>query len=156
MHIEITGRQTGKTHRLMATANQLLAQGEKVVIVCNNNRFMMDWFEKECPGAKVSGDKYLTKKKWFEELDNDPDAIWMYDEFDWFQNQSVIKIRSNGYYYTTPRREFDLMNPSGDRPIAKLMQTYETHVDTIIIMPCHSHLRDDKIPMDFWGVYCAD
>lgn len=155
MHIEITGRMTGKTERLIATANQLIAQGKRVVIVCSNNRFMMALLQKGCPGAKVSGDKYLNKKEWFAELDADPDVIWMYDEFDWFQNQSVIKIRPNGYYYTTPRPPFNLMKPKGDRPIAKLMQTYQTHVDTII-MPCHTHLRDDSIPMDFWGVDCAE
>ena len=156
MHIEITGRMTGKTERLIATANQLIAQGKRVVIVCCNSSLMMDYLQKGCPGAWVSGDKYLTKKTWFEELDNDHDAIWMFDEFDWFQNQSVIKIRPNGYYYTTPRPPFNLMKPTGDRPIAKLMQTYQTHVDTIIIMPCHTHLRDDSIPMDFWGIDCAD
>ncbi|WP_368211620.1 hypothetical protein [Aeromonas sp. s10] len=156
MHIEITGRMTGKTERLIATANQLIAQGKRVVIVCSNNRFMMALLQKGCPGAKVSGDKYLNKKEWFAELDADPDVIWMYDEFDWFQNQSVIKIRPNGYYCTTPRPPFNLMKPKGDRPIAKLMQTYQTHVDTIIIMPCHTHLRDDSIPMDFWGVDCAE
>ncbi|MGR6723033.1 hypothetical protein ACU6QH_04385 [Aeromonas veronii] len=156
MHIEITGRQTGKTERLMAAANQFIAQGKRVVIVCCNSRLMMDYLQKGCPGAWVSGDKYLTKKTWFEELDNDHDAIWMFDEFDWFDNQSVIKIRPNGYYYTTPRPPFNLMKPTGDRPIAKLMQTYQTNVDTIIIMPCHTHLRDDSIPMDFWGIDCAD
>ncbi len=156
MHIEITGRMTGKTERLIATANQLIAQGKRVVIVCSNNRFMMALLQKGCPGAKVSGDKYLNKKEWFAELDADPDVIWMYDEFDWFQNQSVIKIRPNGYYYTTPMPPFNLMKPKGDRPIAKLMQTYQTHVDTIIIMPCHTHLRDDSIPMDFWGIDCAE
>ena len=156
MHIEITGRMTGKTERLIATANQLIAQGKRVVIVCSNNRFMMALLQKGCPGAKVSGDKYLNKKERFAELDADPDVIWMYDEFDWFQNQSVIKIRPNGYYYTTPRPPFNLMKPTGDRPIAKLMRAYETHVDTIIIMPCHTHLRDDSIPMDFWGIDCAD
>ena len=156
MHIEITGRQTGKTERLMAAANQFMAQGKRVVIVCCNSRLMMNYLQKGCPGAWVSGDKYLTKKTWFEELDNDHDAIWMFDEFDWFDNQSVIKIRPNGYSYTTPRPPFNLMKPTGDRPIAKLMQTYQTHVDTIIIMPCHTHLRDDSIPMDFWGIDCAD
>jgi hypothetical protein len=156
MHIEITGRQTGKTERLMAAANQFMAQGKRVVIVCCNSRLMMDYLQKGCPGAWVSGDKYLTKKTWFEELDNDHDAIWMFDEFDWFDNQSVIKIRPNGYYYTTPRPPFNLMKPTGDRPIAKLMQTYQTHVDTIIIMPCHTHLRDESIRMDFWGIDCAD
>ena len=155
MHIEITGRMTGKTERLIATANQLRAQGKKVVIVYPSGARQAD-FKKCCPGAKVSGDKNLTKQEWFEKLDADPDAIWMYDEFDWFQNQSVIKIRPNGYYYTTPRPPFNLMKPTGDRPIAKLMQTYQTHVDTIIIMPCHTHLRDDSIPMDFWGIDCAD
>lgn len=152
MHIEITGRMTGKTERLMAAANQFMAQGKRVVIVCCNSRLMMDYLQKGCPGALVSGDKYLTKKAWFEELDNDHDAIWMFDEFDWFDNQSVIKIRPNGYYYTTPRLPFNLMKPMGDRPIAKLMQTYQTHVDTIIIMPCHTRLRDCSTPMDFWGI----
>lgn len=156
MHIEITGRQTGKTERLMAVAYQLMAQGKRVVIVCCNSRLMMDYLQKGCPGAWVSGDKYLTKKTWFEELDNDPDAIWMFDEFDWFDNQSVIKIRPNGYYYTTPRPPFNLLKPKGNRPITKLMQTYQTHIDAITIMPCHTHLRDDSIPMDFWGIDCAD
>ncbi|MGN5127749.1 hypothetical protein [Aeromonas sp. 30P] len=149
MHIEITGRMTGKTERLIATANQLIAKGKKVVIVYPCGARQAD-FKKCCPGAKVISDKAMKESKWFEELDNDQDAIWMFDEFDWFDNQSIIKIRPNGYYYTTPRPGFDLMNASGDRVINQLLAKAETFVDTVVVMPCNNVLRDEG--MDFWGI----
>jgi len=165
MHIEITGRMTGKTDRLLKEANKRVNEGAEVVIVLavpasKDSRWLIDEIATKVPGSYVISYELLSEKnrhhlkteiqELLARLEHDKDAVWFFDEFDWYENQSYIPIMPNGYYTTTPRPGFDLMNASGDRVINKLLNKAETFVDTVLVMPCNSILRADG--MDFWGI----
>lgn len=165
MHIEITGRMTGKTTRLIAAANKKRQEGKKVVIVLSlpldkDHLWVFLDIASKIKGAYVTSCDLLNinrrnelpqaEREILEALIKDSDAYWFFDEFDWYENQLDIPIMPSGYYTTTPRPGFDLMNTSGDRAINKLLHKAETFVDTVVVMPCNSVLRADG--MDFWGV----
>lgn len=164
MHIEITGRMTGKTTRLIAAANKKRQEGKKVVIVLSTpsekqHRWIFQYIANQVKGAYVISYDMLAEHrrnelclfvKIWELIIKDSDACWFFDEFDWYENQLDIPIMPNGYYTTTPRPGFDLMNASGDRVINQLLAKAETFVDTVVVMPCNSVLRAEG--MDFWGV----
>ncbi|MGU5765423.1 hypothetical protein [Aeromonas allosaccharophila] len=165
MHIEITGRMTGKTNRLIEAANKKWQEGAKVVIVLSTpsekqHRWIFQDIANQVKGAVVIScdllDKNLMRElgphrqKQLEDLIGGSDTCWFFDEFDWYENQLDIPITPNGYYTTTPRPGFNLMNASGDRAINKLLNKAETFVDTVVVMPCNSVLRADG--MDFWGI----
>lgn len=165
MHIEITGRMTGKTTRLIAAANKKRQEGKKVVIVLSSplDKEHLGMFldiASKIKGAYVTSCDLLNinrrnelpqaEREILEALIKDSDDCWFFDEFDWYENQLDIPIMPNGYYTTTPRPGFDLMNASGDRVINKLIAKAETFVDTVVVMPCNSVLRAEG--MDFWGI----
>lgn len=169
MHIEITGRMTGKTTRLIAAANKKRQEGKKVVIVLStpldkeHMRMFLDIamdIASKVKGAYVTSCDLLNinrrnelpiaEREILEALIKDSDACWFFDEFGWYENQLDIPIMPNGYYTTTPRPGFDLMNASGDRVINQLLAKAETFVDTVVVMPCNSALRAEG--MDFWGI----
>ncbi|MBZ6064702.1 hypothetical protein LA374_00520 [Aeromonas schubertii] len=165
MHIEITGRMTGKTTRLIAAASKKRQEGKKVVIVLSTplekERLwaFLDIASKvngacvtSCDMLNLNRRKELpqAEREILEALIKDSDACWFFDEFDWYENQLDIPIMPNGYYTTTPRPGFDLMNASGDRVINKLLTKAETFVDTVLVMPCNSGMRAEG--MDFWGI----
>lgn len=165
MHIEITGRMTGKTTRLIAAANKKRQEGKKIVIVLSTpldkqHLWVFMDIASKVKGAYVASCDMLNmnrrkelcqaEREALEALIKDRDACWFFDEFDWYENQLDIPIMPNGYYTTTPRQGFDLMNTPGDRVINKLIAKAETFVDTVVVMPCNSVLRADG--MDFWGI----
>jgi len=165
MHIEITGRMTGKTERLLKEANKRLDEGVEVVIVLavpasKDFRWLIDEIAKKVPGSYVISYELLNEKNrshlqtdiqvQLAKLERDQDVVWFFDEFDWYENQEHIPIRQNAYYATTPRPGFDLMNALSDRLIGQLLNKAETFVDTVVVMPCNSVLRADG--MDFWGI----
>ncbi|MFM4919459.1 hypothetical protein ACEUCL_17065 [Aeromonas dhakensis] len=165
MHIEITGRMTGKTTRLIAAANKKRQEGKKIVIVLSTpldkqHLWVFMDIASKVKGAYVASCDMLNmnrrkelcqaEREALEALIKDRDACWLFDEFDWYENQLDIPIMPNGYYTTTPRQGFDLMNTPGDRVINKLIAKAETFVDTVVVMPCNSVLRADG--MDFWGI----
>ncbi|MFM5530441.1 hypothetical protein ACET7F_12595 [Aeromonas veronii] len=165
MHIEITGRMTGKTTRLIAAANKKRQEGKKVVIVLSlpldkDHLWVFLDIASKIKGAYVTSCDLLNinrrnelpqaEREILEALIKDSDACWFFDEFDWYENQLDIPIMPNGYYTTTPRPGFDLMNASGDRVINQLLAKAETFVDTVVVMPCNSALRAEG--MDFWGI----
>lgn len=165
MHIEITGRMTGKTTRLIAAANSKRQEGKKVVIVLSSpldkdHLWVFLDIASKLKGAYVTSCDLLNinrrnelpkaEREILEALIKDSDACWFFDEFDWYENQLDIPIMPNGYYTTTPRPGFDLMNASGNRVINQLLAKAETFVDTVVVMPCNSVLRAEG--MDFWGV----
>ncbi|MCX4106236.1 hypothetical protein OR620_20920 [Aeromonas hydrophila] len=165
MHIEITGRMTGKTERLLKEANKRLDEGAEVVIVLavpasNDFRWLIDEIAKKVPGSYVISYELLNEKNRshlktdvqtkLSKLERDQGVVWFFDEFDWYENQEHIPIMPTGYYTTTPRPGFDLMKVSGDRVINKLLAKAETFVDTVVVMPCNSVLRAEG--MDFWGI----
>jgi hypothetical protein len=165
MHIEITGRMTGKTTRLIAAANKKRQDGKKVVIVLSTpsekqHRWIFQYIANQVKGAYVISYDMLNinrrnelcqfVKEIWEQLIKDSDACWFFDEFDWYENQLDIPIMPNGYYTTTPRPGFDLMKTSGERVINQLLAKAETFVDTVVVMPCNSALRAEG--MDFWGI----
>ncbi|QNF16136.1 hypothetical protein FT669_01855 [Aeromonas jandaei] len=165
MHIEITGRMTGKTTRLIAAANNKRKEGKKVVIVLSSpldkeHLWMFLDISSKVKGAYVTSCDLLNinrrnelpqaEREILEALIKDSDACWFFDEFDWYENQLDIPIMPTGYYTTTPRPGFDLMKASGDRVLNKLLAKAETFVDTVVVMPCNSVLRAEG--MDFWGI----
>ncbi|MFB2831771.1 hypothetical protein ACE1BS_19605 [Aeromonas jandaei] len=165
MHIEITGRMTGKTTRLLKEASKQLDEGAEVVIVLavpasKEYRWLIDGIAGKVPGSYVISYELLNEKNrhhlktdiqdQLAKLEKDQGSVWFFDEFEWYEHQEHIPIRQNAYYTTTPHPGFDLMNASTDRLIGQLLKRAETFVDTVMIMPCHSSLRAHG--MDFWGV----
>ncbi|MCS4260216.1 hypothetical protein EDF83_1492 [Pseudomonas protegens] len=95
-YLEISGRQTGKTTRLVKIANDLTAQGETVIFVIQQAEDLLG----RLPGVVVLSDHQAPP----DDL-NLEQAIWIYDEFDWLKS---AKVRNGGYYATTARRVRDL------------------------------------------------
>jgi hypothetical protein len=95
-YLEISGRLTGKTARLVKFANELTAQGETVVFVTSQAKDLRG----RLPGVVVLSDRQAPP----DEVDQEQ-AIWIYDEFDWLKS---AKVRNGGYYATTASRVRDL------------------------------------------------
>ncbi|MBF0638768.1 hypothetical protein [Pseudomonas protegens] len=95
-YLEISGRQTGKTARLVKIANDLTAQGETVIFVTPQAEGLLG----RLPGVVVLSDHQAPP----DDLDQEQ-AIWIYDEFDWLKS---AKVRNGGYYATTASRVRDL------------------------------------------------
>ncbi|ROL87996.1 hypothetical protein [Pseudomonas protegens] len=95
-YLEISGRQTGKTTRLVKIANDLTAQGETVIFVTLQAEDLLG----RLPGVVVLSDHQAPP----DDLDQEQ-AIWIYDEFDWLKS---AKACNGGYYATTASRVRDL------------------------------------------------
>ncbi|WP_409303285.1 hypothetical protein [Pseudomonas sp. KCJK8993] len=95
-YLEISGRLTGKTTRLVKFANELTAQGETVIFVTPQAEYL----RQSLPGVTVLSDHQATP----DHVDQEQ-AIWIYDEFDWLKS---TKVRDGGYYATTANRVRDL------------------------------------------------
>ncbi|MEN5255234.1 hypothetical protein [Pseudomonas protegens] len=95
-YLEISGRQTGKTTRLVKIANDLTAQGETVIFVTPQAEDLHG----RLVGVVVLSDHQAPP----DEVDQEQ-AIWIYDEFDWLKS---AKVRNGGYYATTASRVRDL------------------------------------------------
>ncbi|WP_236187173.1 hypothetical protein [Pseudomonas protegens] len=95
-YLEISGRLTGKTTRLVKFANELTAQGEMVIFVTLQAEDLRD----RLPGVVVLSDHQAPP----DDVDQEQ-AIWIYDEFDWLKS---AKVRNGGYYATTASRVRDL------------------------------------------------
>lgn len=95
-YLEISGRQTGKTTRLVKIANDLTAQGETVFFVTPQAEDLRGRLQ----GVVVLSDRQAPPDNVDQER-----AIWIYDEFDWLKS---AKIRNGGYYATTASRIRDL------------------------------------------------
>lgn len=91
--LEISPRMTGKTTRLIAKAKEHLAKGNLVRVVCCSGH--QGYFSKQLPGALVRSDR----QQFPANLDPE-DGVWFYDEFEWLTN---AELRSNAYYYSSPR-----------------------------------------------------
>ncbi|MFJ3413734.1 hypothetical protein [Pseudomonas protegens] len=95
-YLEISGRQTGKTTRLVKIANDLTAQGKTVIFVTLQAEDLLG----HLPGVVVLSDRQAPP----DDVDQEQ-AIWIYDEFDWLKS---AKVRNGGYYATTASRVRDL------------------------------------------------
>ncbi|MBB1614229.1 hypothetical protein A9978_17410 [Pseudomonas sp. UMC65] len=95
-YLEISGRLTGKTSRLVKFANELTAQGETVIFVTRKAKNLHG----RLPGVVVLSDRQAPP----DDVDQEQ-AIWIYDEFDWLKS---AKVRNSGYYATTASRVRDL------------------------------------------------
>lgn len=95
-YLEISGRQTGKTTRLVKIANDLTAQGETVIFVTPQAEDLHG----RLPRVVVLSDRQAPP----DDVDQEQ-AIWIYDEFDWLKS---AKVRNDGYYATTASRVRDL------------------------------------------------
>lgn len=110
LYLEISGRRTGKTNRLISAAVDCAKAGNKTMIIVGNYR-MKKFHE------KVNKRKFATIEVFSEleirnmaEMDRcEEQSIFndyriFYDEFDFFDfNKNKLPIMENGYYCTTPR-----------------------------------------------------
>lgn len=103
-YLEISGRQTGKTTRLVKIANALIAQGKTVIFVTPLEKHVRGLL----PGVVVLSDGENPP----DQVDQDQ-AVWIYDEFDWLKSTSV---RNGAYYATTAKRtrELGIDTPEND------------------------------------------
>ncbi|AGL83840.1 hypothetical protein [Pseudomonas protegens] len=95
-YLEISGRLTGKTTRLVKIANDLTTQGKTVIFVTRQTKDLRG----RLPGVVVLSDRQAPPDDVNQER-----AIWIYDEFDWLKS---TKVRNGGYYATTASRIRDL------------------------------------------------
>lgn len=95
-YLEISGRLTGKTTRLVKFANELTAQGKTVIFVTPQAKDLRG----RLPGVVVLSDRQAPP----DDVDQEQ-VIWIYDEFDWLKS---TKVRDGGYYATTASRVRDL------------------------------------------------
>ncbi|WP_053157270.1 hypothetical protein [Pseudomonas protegens] len=103
-YLEISGRQTGKTTRLVKFANELTAQGKTVIFVTPLAKHVRGLL----PGVVVLSDGENPP----DEVDQDQ-AVWIYDEFDWLTS---TRVRNGAYYATTAKRtrELGVDTPAND------------------------------------------
>jgi hypothetical protein len=92
-YVEVSPRQTGKTTRLIARAQQELAKGLPVRFV--TFRGLKKEIQAQLPGAVVLADGEAFPMCVREE------GVWFYDEFDWLTS---AKLRPGAFYATTARR----------------------------------------------------
>lgn len=116
--LEISPRQTGKTSRLIMKAREHLANGVKVRVVCSKG--LENFFQDRLPGAHVYWD--------LQELPEDEpdDGVWFYDEFEWLKS---AVLRSNAYYFSSPRFTRKLGSAPGDDLLLQLLHASGGHFD---------------------------
>lgn len=97
-HLEISGRQTGKTTRLAKWAS-VAGITWPVTIVIGENWDTGDFRRQfKIPGGRV---RIITENNLPQDEREYDDGIWCFDEFDWFARP--VPVIKNGYYCTTPR-----------------------------------------------------
>lgn len=130
MYLEISGRQTQKTQRLIAKLDYHLASNdENIVCLTLPNMKMADNIIREInPAHKKrlwSHSQFKThedKLRGLMEL-NDPRILFMWDEFDFIHDIRNVPVHHNGYYCTTPkfkRETKDWVNWKND-PLLRLL-----------------------------------
>lgn len=106
-YLEISPRQTGKTTRLIAFAQQKLSQGLPVRFV--TFREMKKEVQAQLPGAIVLADGEPLPR-------GEPgEGVWFYDEFDWLK---YAELREGAYYSTTAQH---LRKAGADHPVDDLL-----------------------------------
>jgi hypothetical protein len=100
--LEISGRMTGKTTRLLARARDLADQGKSVVFVTCLYRHLP-----RRKGITFQGSGLMGRH-------TDPDAIWFFDEFEWLKG---VTLREGAHYATTPKRLRDLSRDTPDNDL---------------------------------------
>jgi len=116
MYLEISPRQSGKTHRLIQRAVRLLKMNKRILIVC------LDWNSCLRIKLKVSSIYFnknlcnliLTSYKNYKQYNPSEFDVIFYDEFD-FGGTNICAsnyLLRNGYYCTTPRfvRDYDYIS----------------------------------------------
>lgn len=111
-YLEISPRQTGKTHRLIQDAtHQHYGNGKVIAIVsCMDPRYWKD----QAPFAKAIGQSDEEVIELLNRAGVAPfsdKVAWYYDDFDFLRRQPRI-IRHDAYYVTTPKtlRDFSTMS----------------------------------------------
>jgi hypothetical protein len=134
-YLEISGRQTGKTTRLIVRARQLADAGTPVV-------FVTPLYEHLRPIKGV-----VFQRDGRENATVPEGAVWMFDEFDFTKR---VTVREGAYYATTPARWRDLSvdSPQTDmllRLIAENGGQYIRH------LPRHdtAQLRKEMPPIEY-------
>ena len=93
-HLEISPRQTGKTHRLMLAAMRHAGDGQPTVFVSSLARHLRPQLERHGIVTIRDGNAEVP------ETHRAANAVWLYDEFDWIEG---VKVREGAYYATTAR-----------------------------------------------------
>lgn len=108
MYLEISGRRTGKTTRMLKAIDKAYEEGKHIAIFSRNkyeeNNIIKHIREEELDGIKI----FRSKKDFQEQLLGKSlsmnDFKVFYDEFDYIRNQKDIIISDDGYYVTTPAK----------------------------------------------------
>uniref|UniRef100_A0AAU6W371 Uncharacterized protein n=1 Tax=Pseudomonas phage Cygsa01 TaxID=3138529 RepID=A0AAU6W371_9VIRU len=111
-YLEISPRQTGKTHRLIQDATHQRYENDKIIAIvsCMHRRFWEDL----APFAKAIGQSEEEVSNLLSRVGIDPRSdkvAWYYDDFD-FLHTMPRHIKHGAYYVTTPKTLRDFSNLS--------------------------------------------
>lgn len=109
-HLEISGRQSGKSTRLIkAAAEHAISQGISIIVVGEGMRDYTKAKLEQEGGARKRNPAIIMS---YSKLDSEetrllenlcpylPEPRWFFDEFDWYESVPVV---SGAYYATTAR-----------------------------------------------------
>lgn len=148
--LEISPRLTGKTTRLIAKAREHLANGDLVRVVCSSGH--QDYFCKQLPGALVRSHR----QRFPDNLDPEI-GVWFYDEFEWLAS---AELRSNAYYYSSPRFTRKLGCDAGCDLLLQLLHAnegrFERHYWKFDMTECLAEARLCYSSEDFRRLYLGE
>lgn len=133
-YLEISGRQTGKSHRLAEQGKAVVAQGKHAILVCSPS--LAPYFRRLFPWMVVVSDSQRLP------VGVNPDtAVWFYDEFDWLKS---VAVRPGAYYSSTARYLRVAGEPAAEDDV--LMQLLEANGNK-----CETHLTTiNHDAMRYW------
>lgn len=108
-YIEVSPRQTGKSHRLIQDATHQRYGHDKIIVIVSP----LDayYWKQDAPFVKVVAKTEAQAERELAKLGIDPESekiAWYYDEFDFIKG--LEQIRDGGYYTTTPKTLRDYAN----------------------------------------------
>jgi hypothetical protein len=134
-YLEISGRMSGKTTRLLGHARRLAAAGKPVAFVTQVYKHLPPF-----PGITFLGFGSSDRRV-------PDDAVWMFDEFD-FNKRATL--RAGGYYATTPSRLRDLAvdSPATDLLLALIEANGGLYMRAVPNVDLTGH-RQEYPPADY-------
>lgn len=141
MHLEISGRMTGKTTRMVEWAKKQAKAGVKVTIVLGTGwRDCIRQFRAQNDIASREISVILDSQIPLDDRLNS--GVWCFDEFDWYKK--TCPIISNGYYCTTAQSLRDMAaDPQGD-PLLELIKLNGGYQSVPLLVAPHINPADFK------------